>query len=212
MVTAVDAATAVVFTGNVALAAPAGTVTVEGTLAAPLLLESMTWAPPAGAGPLSVTVPVEDCAPPITVVGFRVSEERERVGGGEDCSKITTAGFGSLNETATNFEVEITYTTAFPPDPEETDMVPLPFVGDEDTEYVALNATPGLGPLEPPISSVPVILPVGLAPSAVNSPEKTTTPNPAGLVVKPAYAPFSPLLVNDPAAWGSPNPNKTLES
>ncbi len=69
-----------VFTGNVALVAPARTVTLEGTLAAPLLLESRTSAPPAGAGPLSVAVPVEDCKPPITLVGF--SESEERVGGG----------------------------------------------------------------------------------------------------------------------------------
>ena len=68
------------FTGNVALVAPAGTVTLEGTLAAPLLLESRTCTPPAGAGPLSVAVPVEDCKPPITLVGF--SESEERVGGG----------------------------------------------------------------------------------------------------------------------------------
>ena len=96
MVTVVDAATALVFTGKVALVAPAGTATLEGTLAAPLLLESATCAPPAGAGPLNVTVPVEDCAPPVTLVGFRVIEEREKVGGGEDCSKINTAGLGSL--------------------------------------------------------------------------------------------------------------------
>ena len=82
MVTVVDAATALVFTGKVALVAPAGTSTLEGTLAAPLLLETMTCAPPAGAGALSVTVPVEDCAPPITVVGFSVSEETTGTGGG----------------------------------------------------------------------------------------------------------------------------------
>src|SRR5438445_5118977 len=82
MVTGVDAATALVVTAKVALVAPAGTVTLEGTLAtAVLLLESVTWAPPAGAGPLRVTVPVEDCAPPITLVGFSASEER---GGGGD--------------------------------------------------------------------------------------------------------------------------------
>jgi len=72
--------------------------------------------------------------------------------------------------------------TAVPPVPEVTVMVPLPFVGDGDTEYVAWKAAPGFGPLGAPISSVPVILPVGVAPSAVNSPEKTVTPNAAGLV------------------------------
>jgi len=63
-----------VLTLKVALVAPAGTITLEGTLAALLLLESATCAPPAGAGPLNVTVPVED-VPPITPVGLSVSEE-----------------------------------------------------------------------------------------------------------------------------------------
>jgi len=102
--------------------------------------------------------------------------------------------------------------TALPPVPEVTVIIPLAFVGDEATEYVALKATPGFGPLGAPMSSVPVMLPVGVAPSAENSPEKTTTPNAAGLVVKPAYVPFSALLLNEPAAWGSPKPNKTFES
>ena len=75
MVTGVDAATALVLIVKVALLLPAGTITLEGTLAAPLLLESITCAPPAGAGPLSVTVPMDDCAPPITLVGFNVSVE-----------------------------------------------------------------------------------------------------------------------------------------
>ncbi len=70
------------FTVKVALLLPAGTVTLEETLAAPLLLESITCAPPAGAGPLKVTVPVDDCTPPTTLVGFNVSEETVGRGGG----------------------------------------------------------------------------------------------------------------------------------
>src|SRR6267378_1070292 len=107
MVTVVDAVTGLVFTGNVALVAPAGTVTLEGTLAAPLLLESATCAPPAGAGPLSVTVPVEEF-PPVTLVGFSETEERETDAAAEEnSSKSRTAGLGSFCETATNFEGEI---------------------------------------------------------------------------------------------------------
>jgi hypothetical protein len=107
MLTVVDAATALVLTGNDALVAPATTVTLEGTLAAAvLLLESITCAPPDGAGPLSVTVPVEEF-PPVTLVGFSDSEERERDGAAEDASKSHIAGLGSFNGTATNFEGEI---------------------------------------------------------------------------------------------------------
>ncbi len=39
-----------------------------------------------------------------------------------------------------------------------------------------MKPAPGFGPLEAPMSSVPVIVPVGLAPFAENSPEKTVTP------------------------------------
>ncbi len=55
--------------------APAATVALAATLAAALSLESITCAPPVGAGPLNVAVPVEDCAPPVTVAGFSVTEE-----------------------------------------------------------------------------------------------------------------------------------------
>src|SRR5204862_155233 len=87
MVTGVDAATVLVLIVKVAVVLPAGTVTLEGTLAAALLLESVTCAPPAGAAPLSVTVPVDDCTPPTTLVGFNVSEETVGRGGGVTVSE-----------------------------------------------------------------------------------------------------------------------------
>jgi hypothetical protein len=97
-----------VLTVNVAVVAPAATVTLAGTLAAVvLLLESVTSAPPAGAGALSVTVPVEEL-PPVTLVGFTESEERATGAEAEDdCSNSRIAGLGSFCETATNFEGEI---------------------------------------------------------------------------------------------------------
>jgi hypothetical protein len=71
---------------------------------------------------------------------------------------------------------------ALPPVPELTVMVPLPFVGDEAIEYVALNGAPETGPLGAPMSSAPLMLPAEVAPSAENSPEKTVTAKVAGLV------------------------------
>src|SRR5260370_36039534 len=83
MLTVVDAAAPLVLTVNVALVAPAATVPLEGPLAtAVLLLESVTTAPPDGAAPLKVTVPVEACTPPTTLVGFTESEESVGAGGG----------------------------------------------------------------------------------------------------------------------------------
>ena len=71
-----EVVTLLVLTVNVALLAPAATVTLAGTVAVDVLLEREMAAPPVSAGPLSVTVPVEDCTPPVTLVGFSVSEER----------------------------------------------------------------------------------------------------------------------------------------
>ena len=71
IVTAVELGTATVVTGNVAVALPLATVTLPGTVADEgLLLDSDTTAPPAGAGPLSVTVPVEPL-PPTTEDGLK---------------------------------------------------------------------------------------------------------------------------------------------
>ena len=74
MLTSVDVATALVLRLKLALVPPGETVTLAGTTAAGLLLESVTCAPPAGAGAFSVTVPVEGL-PPVTLVGLTVSDE-----------------------------------------------------------------------------------------------------------------------------------------
>jgi hypothetical protein len=55
--------------------APAATVTEAGTVAAALLLVSVTTAPPAGAGPLSVTVFKVVDAPPKTDDGDKVTND-----------------------------------------------------------------------------------------------------------------------------------------
>jgi hypothetical protein len=72
IVAGVEVVTPLVVTWKLAVVAPAATVTMAGTVAAELLLASVTEAAPAAA-PLRVTVPA-DGVPPATVVGFRVTE------------------------------------------------------------------------------------------------------------------------------------------
>src|SRR5262245_61931864 len=65
--------TAVVVTVKVADWLPLATVTVAGTDAfGGLALDRLTWKPPAGAGAVSVTVPIE-LLPPRTLEGLRES-------------------------------------------------------------------------------------------------------------------------------------------
>jgi len=81
MLTDVEAVTLLVLTVNVALLAPAATVTLAGTVAAVVLsLDRETAAPPLAAGPLRVSVPVEG-DPPVTLIVFSAIEES--VGDGE---------------------------------------------------------------------------------------------------------------------------------
>ena|SRR5438477_85133 len=81
MLIVVEETTALVAAVNVALVAPAGTMTVAGTVAmAALLLASETVLPPAGAGAFKLAVPVED-DPPTTLEGLKLSEPRA----GLDC-------------------------------------------------------------------------------------------------------------------------------
>src|SRR5215831_84466 len=68
MVTTLTVATAWVVIAKVAVVALAGTVTEAGTVAAFMLLASVTIAPPTGAALPSVTVPVLPL-PPVTAVG-----------------------------------------------------------------------------------------------------------------------------------------------
>jgi hypothetical protein len=92
IVTVVETITALVLTVNVAVVAPAATVTLDGVRATfGLLLESATVAPPAGAAPLNVTVPVEDCMPPTTLVGFSESDESVGGGGGGGDAGVTVS-------------------------------------------------------------------------------------------------------------------------
>jgi hypothetical protein len=70
-----DEATEVVDTVKVADDVPANTVTLAGTVAAALSLDRLTKAPPVGARPVKVTVPVEEIVPPTTLVGFKVKEK-----------------------------------------------------------------------------------------------------------------------------------------
>src|SRR2546426_796394 len=83
IVAEVDAVTDTVVTVNVALVAPAGTVTLPltGTLATALLLDRVTSAPPVGAVALNVTVATEEL-PPTTLVGFSAKPDTVRGGGG----------------------------------------------------------------------------------------------------------------------------------
>jgi hypothetical protein len=76
IVTVVVEPTPFVVIGKVALAEPAGTVTVAGTVAADvLLLCRLTDTPPVGATPVRLTVPVEPL-PPTTELGFLVTDDK----------------------------------------------------------------------------------------------------------------------------------------
>ena len=77
ILTEADPETGAVVTAKVALVAPAATVTFAGAEAcAELLFEMLTTEPPAAAGPLRVTVPVE-ALPPTTDVGLSEIDFRD---------------------------------------------------------------------------------------------------------------------------------------
>jgi hypothetical protein len=76
IVTVVDVATGRAVTGKLAALCPAGTRVDAGTVAVPgLLLESWMTRPPAGAGALRVTCPVDAAPRPRIVGGDRVTAD-----------------------------------------------------------------------------------------------------------------------------------------
>ena len=84
MVTVIFLLTGNVVMGKVAIVAPAFTTIAVGTLAfVGLLLVRAITIPPAGAGAVSVTMPVA-LIPPLTPAGLTVSEDR--AGDGAGCS------------------------------------------------------------------------------------------------------------------------------
>ncbi len=79
MVAAVVPETPLVVMVNVVVVAPAATEILPGTWADELLLDRVTTVPPVGAGPVRVTVPVEEL-PPVTLAGLRDTEPTTTVG------------------------------------------------------------------------------------------------------------------------------------
>ena len=91
IVTGVEALTVVVVIVKVALVAPAGIVTLAGTLATvPLLLESEASAPPLGAAEVNVKVPAE-AFPPTTLEGLDATDDNVDVAGAARGVKLRTA-------------------------------------------------------------------------------------------------------------------------
>ena len=147
------AATGVVVTVNVALVAPAATVTLAGTVAADvLLLVSVTAAPPAGAAPFKVTVPVDE-VPPVTLVGL----------------SVTLEGVGALTVRFTDFVVPLSSA--------EMLTVALAVTGVVVIVNVALVAPAATVTLAGTVAADVLLLPsVTAAPPAGAAPFKVTVP------------------------------------
>jgi hypothetical protein len=102
MVVGVDALTDVVVMVKAALVEPAGTLTLDGVVAALELSESDTTAPPLGAAALNVTVPAEEL-PPTTVVGLTETAASDALGA--DWFTVMSANWNTLSSAAESWTV-----------------------------------------------------------------------------------------------------------
>jgi hypothetical protein len=137
------------FAVNAAVVAPAGTVTLPGTVVLALLLESVTANPPAGAAALSVTVQEEDPGV-FTVPGEQL--KLFNVTGGESCviaivAPAPEAAIWALEESVASTLVSVTGTLVLAV-PEAivkvawaTDPLPMTVVFRPKTTHVALPGT-----------------------------------------------------------------------
>src|SRR5437763_9363354 len=97
MVALVEVVTAVVLTVKLPVVVPAGTVTLAGTVAAPVLLLRDTTAPPAGAAPVSTTTPCE-LLPPTTLAGLTDNEDNDTGGAVDETVTVgSTAAYFRTN-------------------------------------------------------------------------------------------------------------------
>lgn len=130
---------------------PAATVMFAGTAATDgLELASVTSAPPAGAGPESVTVPVE-LEPPVTVDGLSVRDESLGGGGGVTVSVAVLVALPAEAMMSTGVE-EATATVVIENDAELRPAPTVTLGGTPATagfvlESVTATPVPGAGPL-----------------------------------------------------------------
>jgi hypothetical protein len=114
-VAVVSAVTAVALALNVAVAWPARTVTVPGTVTAALLSDSVTTVPPVGAAPLNVTV--QRLVPaPVSEVGVQLNEESVAATGTDTLPLESVTGRLSPAADVPNALVNVTGRVSPPPE------------------------------------------------------------------------------------------------
>ena len=120
--------TDVVVTVKLALDEPAGTVTLAGTLVAVEFSLSVTTAPPLGAAPVKVTVPVDEL-PPVTLDGLTEIADNDGDGGGGGGGGAPCVTVISVNWNAPSIAAE--------------SCTVVVWLGNVETVKVALVAPPG---------------------------------------------------------------------